>query len=135
MYGMYGTARMLFGTWNKAVEAAGFKPNPLKFTRIHVANDGHRCDSLAEKIIDDWLFKRNIKHERNIVYPNSRYTTDFVINGKFIEFFGLMGEIKEYDKHVRAKEKIALKNKIDLVKIYPKDLFPKSNLENILKFK
>lgn len=42
-------ARLRFGTWNKAIEAAGFKPNPVMFSRKYIAKDGHRCDSLAEK--------------------------------------------------------------------------------------
>ena len=135
MYGIYRTARQLFGTWNNAMKAAGFNPNPVLFAKKFISNDGHRCDSLAEKVIDDWLYPRKIKHNRNVFYPNSRYTTDFVINGKFIEFFGLRGELKEYDKNIKAKEKISIKNNIDLIKIYPKDIFPKNNLRNILKFK
>lgn len=132
-YGMYLTARKLFGTWNNAIKAAGFEPNPVMFSKIHTAKDGHRCDSLTEKIIDDWLFKNNIKHERNIFYPNSRYTADFKIDNKFIEFFGLKGKLKNYDKNLKIKERIAKQNKIELIKIYPKDLFPKNNLSKIIK--
>lgn len=132
-YGMYLTARKLFGTWNNAISEAGFCPNPVMFSKIHIANDGHRCDSLTEKIIDDWLFKNNIEHERNVFYPNSRYTADFKINEKFVEFFGLKGELKSYDKNLKIKEKIAKQNNIELIKIYPKDLFPKNNLSNIIK--
>ncbi|MFH0942945.1 MAG: hypothetical protein V1810_02100, partial [Candidatus Beckwithbacteria bacterium] len=57
----YRPARIAFGTWNKAVQAAGFNPNQQKFTHKYLANDKHVCDSLAEKIIDDWLFARKIK--------------------------------------------------------------------------
>jgi len=133
MYGLYRTARKLFGTWNNAIKAAGFEPNPVMFSRIHVAKDGHRCDSLTEKIIDDWLFKNKIEHERNVFYPNSRYTADFKINNKFVEFFGLKGELKSYDKNLEIKEEIARKNNIELIGIYPKDLFPKNNLSKIIK--
>ena len=51
----YGAAQERFGSWNKAVESAGFKPNPVIFARKHKANDGHICDSFAEKIIEDWF--------------------------------------------------------------------------------
>lgn len=46
-------ARLWFGTWNKAIKAAGLKPNPVMFAKKHIAKDGHKCDSLSEKIIDD----------------------------------------------------------------------------------
>lgn len=72
MKNFYRPARIAFGTWNKAVEAAGFKPNQLKFTHKYIANDKHVCDSLAEKIIDDWLFARKVKHQRSIYYPNQK---------------------------------------------------------------
>ena len=52
MYVVYGKARYVFGTWNNAISAAGYKPNPVMFARHHIASDGHRCDSLAEKIIE-----------------------------------------------------------------------------------
>jgi len=53
----YRAARGRFGTWNKTIEAAGFKPNPVMFAKKWIAKDGHKCDSLAEKIIDDWLYR------------------------------------------------------------------------------
>jgi hypothetical protein len=40
------------------------------FAKKYLAKDEHRYDSLAEKIIDDWLFKRNIEHTRAIHYHN-----------------------------------------------------------------
>ena len=63
MQKFYRPARIAFGTWNKAVQAAGLKPNQLKFTHKYIANDKHICDSLAEKIIDDWLFARKINQD------------------------------------------------------------------------
>lgn len=33
MYGAYGKARDVFGTWNKAVEMAGYKANPVMFAK------------------------------------------------------------------------------------------------------
>lgn len=54
----YGKARDAFGTWNKAIETAGYEPNPVMFAKRYIAFDGHQCDSLAEKIIDEWLYSR-----------------------------------------------------------------------------
>ena len=97
--GNYHAFRSRFGTWNKAEKMAGLKPNPVMFADHHLANDGHHCDSLAEKIIDDWLFKRKIKHERSILYPGKRHlTVDFMIGDYWIEFFGLYGQHKRYDQ-------------------------------------
>lgn len=132
-YGRYRDARRLFGAWNKAIEAAGLKPNPVMFAKKYTANDGHKCDSLAEKIIDDWLYSHEIKHQRNTPYPNSPYTADFLIKGRFVEFFGLNGELKEYDKNMRLKGRLAKKYKLNLIKIYPKDLFPVNRLSEIIR--
>lgn len=133
MYLIYKQARVFFGTWNKAIEAAGFKPNPVLFANHHKANDGHTCDSLAEKIIDDYLFKKGIVHERNFPYPEGTYTADFKIGDNLIEFFGLYGEHKRYDEIIEIKENLVKKFKLNLIKIYPKDLFPVLQLDKILE--
>ena len=135
MYVIYKPARIAFGTWNKAVKAAGFKPNQLKFTHKYIANDKHVCDSLAEKIIDDWLFARKINHLRNFPYPgNQRFTVDFKVNDYWIEFFGLSGQLKRYDELKSLKIARAKKNHLKLIKIFPKDLFPDNHLDKTLKF-
>ena len=130
----YNTARLRFGTWNKAIKVAGFEPNPVLFAKKHIANDGHKCDSLAEKIIDDWLYARKIKHRRNIPYPgNKSLTVDFVTKNNWIEFFGLAGVVERYDQLVKKKLILAKKYKLPLIKIYPKDLFPVNRLPKIIK--
>jgi len=130
----YGAIRSRFGAWNKAIEAAGFKPNPILFAKKCIANDGHKCDSLAEKIIDDWFYARKIKHERKIPYPDDKsLTVDFVIKNKWIEFFGLVGAIKRYDQLIQKKRRISKKHDLSLIEIYPKDLFPINRLEEIIK--
>ncbi len=45
--------RQNFGTWNNAIRSAGFDPNPVRFAKKFIANDGHHCDSFTEKVIDD----------------------------------------------------------------------------------
>jgi len=130
----YNAARNRFGTWNKAIESAGFESNPVIFAKKHIAEDGHKCDSFAEKIIDDWLYKRKISHKRNIKYPdNPKLTADFTTKNYWIEFFGLTGEIKEYDESIRKKQQLAEKYKLPLIAIYPKDLFPVNHLPEIIK--
>ncbi len=132
-YYHYKAARTRFGTWNKAIETSGFDPNPVKFAMKCIANDGHKCDSLAEKIIDDWLYIRNIPHETKVPYNKNGMTADFRINGIFVEFFGLQGELEKYDKLIGEKEKYGKENGMKIIKIYPRDLFPKNNLEEVLR--
>ncbi len=130
----YHAIRIRFGSWNNAIIASGFDPNPVMFAKKYLAKDGHKCDSLAERIIDDWLSRRNINHQRSVPYPNNeQFTADFVVDKYWIEFFGLSGELKRYDQIKRKKLRLARKLNLNLIKLYPKDLFPKGNLNNVLK--
>lgn len=129
-------ARLRFGSWNKAIEAAGYKSNPVMFALQYLSKDGHKCNSFSEKIIDDWLYEKNIKHKRSVPYPGrQRLTTDFVTDGNWIEFFGLSGEVKKYDALLKKKLRLVKKYKLPLTAIYPKHLFPQNQLATILKVK
>ncbi|OGH09022.1 MAG: hypothetical protein A2152_01390 [Candidatus Levybacteria bacterium RBG_16_35_6] len=129
----YSAARNHFVNWNNAIKAAGFDPNPVMFAKKYIANDGHKCDSLAEKIIDDWLYARAVTHKRSIAYPdNYKLTVDFLIGNYWIEFFGLFGQHRRYDELRKEKLKIAKANNMSLIEIYPKDLFPVNKLDQIL---
>lgn len=133
MWGIYKPAGKYFGTWNNAIEVAGFEVNPILFAKHQIAIDGHICDSLAEKIIDDYLYKKGIYHNRSIPYPEGTYTADFKIGEKLIEYFGLAGEHKRYDELRRIKQKMAKKYKLNLVEIYPKDIYPENRLNEVLE--
>lgn len=128
----YSAARERFGDWNNAIKVAGFKPNPVMFSDNCVANDGHSCDSVAEKMIDDYLYSQNIPHQRCIPYPESECTIDFKIGDTFVEYFGLAGEHSRYDELRKIKQGLVRKFRLKLVEIYPKDLIPFSKLESIL---
>lgn len=132
MWGIYKPARKYFRTWNNAILAAGFKSNPVMFAKHHIAKDGHKCDSLAEKIIDDYLFRHNIQHERCIPYPESECTADFKIGDKWLEYFGLAGEHKRYEQLRRQKQRMVRKFKLNMIEIYPKDLFKNKELHRLL---
>ena len=130
---IYGSFIRTFGTWNNAIKEAGFSPNPVLFAKKYIANDGHKCDSLAEKIIDDWLIARHIPHERNIPYDGTKYTADFRVGDNIIEFFGLRGQLRSYDRLMKKKLELIKNKHIKFIAIYPDDLFPKSRLDSILK--
>ena len=129
----YKAARGRFGTWNNAIKAAGFEPNPVRFAKKYIAKDGHHCDSLAEKVIDDWLYARDIQHLRSVPYGQDRMTADFKVNNTLIEFLGLTGELKSYDRLAARKKKLWESQKLNIIPIYPKDLFPESRLNQLLK--
>jgi hypothetical protein len=131
----YHAIRARFGTWNNAIKEVGFTPNPVMFAKKYISKDGHRCDSFAERIIDDWFYARNTKHERDIPYPGGqKLKVDFRVGKYWIEFFGLAGQHKRYDQLKRKKIRLAKKLKLDLVRIYPRDLFPKGKLNEKFSF-
>ena len=128
----------LFGSWNKAIETAGLKPNRSHDHRMYKrtktkATDGHLCDSVSEAIIDNWLTENQIPHKRNAHYPSSKHLADWSIKDNvFIEYFGLAKDSPRYDRSIRVKEKLCGKYNIKLIAIYPKDLYPKVRLQDKL---
>lgn len=121
-------AKRLFGTWNKAICVAGFHPNKNLFSRRYCAKDGHMCDSFAEKIIDNWLFDRHIPHRVHIPYFYKNMSADFSIGNTIIEYFGLNGNMRKYDAHVEIKKELWKRRNLNVIDIYPNDLFPKNKL-------
>lgn len=132
LWRVYKPARIAFGTWNNAISAAGFKPNPVMFANKYLANDGHRCDSMAEKIIDDWLSENGTQHDRRIPYGKNKMTADFRIGSTLIEFFGLHGQHDGYDRLVEKKQKLWQKQHLKVIALYPKDILPKNRLAESL---
>lgn len=117
--------RQHFGSWNNAIRVAGFEPNPVLFSKRHVARDGHVCDSFTEKVIDDWLFENGFVHERNVPYGATKFTADFqLFDRHVIEFFGLARVQKAYDEIIITKRRLARNLGWNLIEIYPEDMFP-----------
>lgn len=122
-FDMYRIYKNSFGSWNNAIKIAGFQPNKVIFSKKFISNDGHKCDSFSEKIIDDYLSKNNIEHDRQAKYPGTKMTADFNIKGLFVEFFGLAGLTSHYDRLITEKRVLCKKEKINLLEIYPSALF------------
>ena len=81
------------------------------------------------------FYARKIKHKINVSYPKDKsLTVDFLIKNYWIEFFGLSGELDAYDRLKERKLKIAKEEKLNLVALYPRDLFPETKLDIKLKF-
>lgn len=127
--------RKYFGTWNNAIRAAGFTPNPVLFAERVVANDKHICDSVSEKVIDDWLSTNNIPHQRHAHYPKSKMTADFYLPqfDTYIEFFGLQGGSRKYDRSYKRKLELIQKYKLKVIALYSDDIY-KSTYKVKLKF-
>jgi hypothetical protein len=114
----------LFGSWLKAlVEAEVLEDGTRRTSRGTqcLAKDGHVCLSLGEKTIDDFLHSRGIGHEKEPHYPEGNFRADFLVDGVFIEYFGLKGD-PEYDAKTRLKQRICKRHGIKLISIYPSDL-------------
>jgi len=132
----YNAAQERFGSWNKAIKAAGFETNPVKFSKKFIAKDGHKCNSFAEKIIDNWLSEKRIEHRKEVPYPEDKsLRADFITKNNWIEYFGLAGVISDYDKLIKKKRRLCEKYKLSLIEIYPKDLFPVNHLSEIIRIK
>lgn len=137
--GVSEKATHMFGSWNNAILTAGFIPNRSHDNRMYKrllgkAKDGHKCDSASEILIDNWLTENKIPHTRDAKYPTTNHKADWSIknNKTFIEYFGLTSDSPRYDMAIKEKIKICHKNKIKLIGIYPKDLYPNSRLDKVL---
>lgn len=128
-----------FGSWNVAINKAGLVPHRSHNQRMYkrtstVAVDGHKCDSVSEAIVDDWLTKNNISHLRNAPYPGTGHKADWSIKKNvFIEYFGLANDSPRYDRSIQEKRKLCEKHNIQLIEIYPVDIYPAIKLAD--KFK
>ena len=86
-----------------------------------LAMDGDLCLSLAEKTIDDLLFLNGIPHGKELPYTEGLKRADFLINGAFVEYFGLMND-PAYAAKVLIKRDICERHGITLIEIHPRDL-------------
>lgn len=127
--------KVVFGSWLKALIEAGVLSDGTRETARGtqtVALDGHVCLSLGEKTIDDYLYKRGIAHEKEPRYPESNYRADFLVEGVFIEYFGLAGEAS-YDVKIEEKKRICAAHGIKLIALYPSDLVTTTRLDSRLR--
>jgi len=109
--------KTLFGSWLKAlIEAEVLEDGARRTSRGTqcLAKDGHVCLSLGEKTIDDLLHSHGITHEKEYPYPERDFRADFLVDGVFIEYFGLTGD-PDYDAKTRLKQRICKKHEIKLI--------------------
>lgn len=123
--------------WTTLLQQAGVLGESFRLSRGTVARsrDGHRCRSLFEVAIDDFLSENQIPHEIEPIYPyhaaynpTGRRRADWRLpGGVLIEAAGMTGHAYES----KLQEKIALARELGLtlIVIRPEDL---SNLGHLL---
>jgi len=101
-----------------------------------IAKDGHVCNSLVELEIDNWLCDQGISHGKEPPYPthatlnpNGRLRADFLVNGIYVEYAGLMDD-SIYAAKMEAKRKIAHDKRMKLLVIEPRHM---KSIEGLLK--
>jgi hypothetical protein len=131
-----------FDSWFKAlVEAGVLKDNVLITARgvKCISKSGNECNSLDEQFIDNWFFDNGFTMIKEPIYPkhqiynsSGRRRADWLVNGYYIEYFGLAGDEK-YDK--KTMEKIDLVRELDLklIALFPEDLNSLDKKLNLLK--
>ena len=112
------------GSWFKALVNCGILINAERKTNFGtwtVALDGHECRSIAERNVDDWLFKNGIPHDKEVKYPDSNFVADWRVKGFYLELFGLKGK-ESYDEKILLKRLAAKKANITLIELYLDDI-------------
>ena len=124
-----------FGSWNNAIIAAHLTPHRSHDNRMYKrvmtkALDGHRCDSISEAIIHNWLAKHGVLHKRDAAYTDTNYKADWEVKKgeTFVEYFGLAKDSPRYDRSIEVKKELCREHRIRLIEIYPQDLYPKIRL-------
>ena len=133
---MYRAAVKFFGSWNKAIESCGLKANGNSPRNIRLkCSDGHIVRSVSEKVIDEWLYKNNLRHEVNKEYQVGKFTCDFHLTDKdvWIEYFGLSGAFKDYDETIQFKIDMTNERGMKLIALFPHHLYPENKLDEVLK--
>jgi hypothetical protein len=120
----------VFGSWLQALKDSGLLDPDARRGTYGVrclAEDGHECESLAEKNIDDWLFRHGVIHDRAPDYPRTArgpqpLKADWAIGGALVEYWGRKGS-EDYDAKMKTKRAIAKSAGVKLIEIGPEDLW------------
>ncbi len=126
----HGTYREVFDTWiNACVEAELLDRVASRSSRgiRCIARDGHVCNSLGEKAIDDWLYSRAIEHSKEPPYPYHstlnpfQMRADWKVGNTLIELWGMIGD-PDYDATIQRKKAVAEHFGLSLIEVTPIDI-------------
>lgn len=123
-----------FETFSNALILAGLDFfNANSYGKRCLSKNGDICYSFSEKIITDFLIDNNIFYEKDLMYKDiipdftKKYCFDWLLkDGVIVEFFGLKSEF--YNKKMIEKQELCIKNGIELMSLYQKDLYDLNNV-------
>lgn len=117
--------------WTRLLEEAGLAETGLRLSRgtLIRARDGHRCLSLGEKAVCDFLHQFGVEHDREPLYPVDpdlnplgRRRADWKLaDGTFVELWGLPNA-PAYVARMREKRELASRQGLALVELTERDL-------------
>lgn len=116
--------QVVTGGWIQVLKTAGVVGDAWRTSRgtLCTAADGHRCRSLAERMVDDWLAANRIAHEPEPTYPGSSRRADWLLaDGTFVEYAGMLDDTA-YAAKLDQKREIARVAGFPLVVLVPEDL-------------
>jgi len=134
-----------FGSWSNALRMANIpiERTGAYFGKTCVALDGHLCDSIGERVIDDLLYNNNIRHVLHYPYPHHDLyndklllKSDFYLPDKelYIEYLGMQdvkGKIgKKYREYISRKKMLAKEYDLRILWIGKQDM---RRIEDIVK--
>ncbi len=117
-------------SWPEWLHVAGLLEDGLRTSRgiVSIAVDGHRCRSMLERHIDDFLHHRSIPHEVEPAYPRhadlntTGLRADWLLpDGTFVEALGFPNK-PAYAAKVARKRRLAGLLGIPLVTVTAEDL-------------
>lgn len=119
--GVYGVSRgpiiRLMKGWGMRLRHSGWR-NPIRCA------DGHIVRSTYEQRVCDWFSAHHIEHTYEPALPfDGRYKADFMVNGWYIEIWGVIGSARYTERKAKKRALYAL-NGIPLIELTP-DSFAK----------
>jgi hypothetical protein len=100
----------------------------------YIADDGHICFSKCELLLDNFLTKHKIPHDKEVCYmfdkklnPKGNLRCDFVIHDVYVEFAG-MYKNTAYDARLERKKLLAKKAGHKFLVLYINDLMTNGHI-------
>lgn len=99
------------------------RPNGFNGGRRFECTDGHTVRSVYEQRVDNWLSEHQVEHVYEPPLPfDKRYRADFLVNGWYIEIWGIRTYPNNSKRHVRMSEKYVQRH------LYKKQMYKEHHL-------